>query len=286
MSDLPPHPANEALAAKEVALTAVLADITRRHRRPALLVSWGKDSMVLVHRLWAMGRDTLDRWLLLHCADPQAPHKLRHVPGVIREYGLVVHNLMPAARLIHETEDGRLNTVARYRLEEDVVLAVPRDVDEPGPDPVPGQAVLCLRDDWVSGQPAAIHQLGADAYVIGHKDTDVDPVLGPIPLHSDQIDMGGGRPCHFPLRYWSDDDVWAYTALHDLPTDARYRHSSNLSINPDWQQACGACLKRDAPHPVVACPRHGLVPPVPWDLVPREHTLRRAYFGPPPQPVD
>lgn len=273
---------------KIIALKAALQDITRRHARPALMISWGKDSMALLWTLKILGEETLRKWTLLHCKDPHHPRKLRDVPAWIREAGLTVHDLMPAARLIHETPDGRLNAVARYRLEEALWLCVPRDVEEPllsvpgQPLPSWGPPYLCLRDEWITGLPRAVHATGCDAYVIGHKDTDTDPVLGPIPLRADQVAAAPGIPCYFPLRHWSDDEVWAYTELYDIPRDVgRYEHPGDLSQNPDWMQACGRCLKRETREGVAAvpCPRHGWVPPVAAALVPTEATLAREYFG-------
>jgi 3'-phosphoadenosine 5'-phosphosulfate sulfotransferase (PAPS reductase)/FAD synthetase len=263
-----------------IALESTLLDITRRHRRPALFVSWGKDSMVLLWTLHRLG--ILKQWTLLHGRDPQAPHKLRDVASWVREVGLVVHDIMPAARQIHESEDGHLRVVARYRLDEDFSTCLGWSVDDTG------KAEICLRDEWITGLPLAIHAVGCDAYVIGHKSADQEPGLESMDLHADAVQAAPGIMAYFPLRHWTDEDVWHYSDDFDIPRDtARYTQPDNRAVDPDWKQACGRCLLRgNAGADMVPCPRHGWVPPMPQEMIPRTHSLRRDYFGAPPQPVD
>jgi hypothetical protein len=44
---------------------------------------------------------------------------------------------------------------------------------------------------------------------IGHKNSDVDPYEGPVPLKADQVQTAGVTAV-FPLRHWTDEDVWDY----------------------------------------------------------------------------
>lgn len=257
-------------------LSSTLEEITRRHRRPALMFSWGKDSLLLVHRLVRLG--LAPKWTFLHCADPLQPQKLRFISEVMRDWHLVVHHLMPAQRAIYE-EGPHLNIVGRYSLTSHTTFDLPKDVD----DACVGEQgrYVCLRDQWIHGQPSAVHELQNDALVIGHKDTDVDPVLGAIPLNRDHVITPDGIVTYFPLRHWTDADVWDFTRRWKVPYDeARYAEPTNKAHNPDWIHACGNCLRADAA-PSVPCPRFGHVPREPAEWVPRVHSLVRPYFDVP-----
>ena len=260
-------------------LSVRLSEITRRHQRPALMLSWGKDSLLLAHRLVRLG--LAPKWTFLHCVDPLQPDKLRFVAEVMREWHLIVHPLMPARRAIFE-DGADLNIVGQYILSEQTTFDLPKDVD----DACVGECgrYVCLRDQWIEGQPLAIHDLANDALVIGHKDADVDPVLGPIPLNRDQLVTPDGITVYFPLRRWSNADVWHFTTQWGVPWDrARYENPSDKAQNPDWIHACGHCLRRDAPE-AVSCPKYGMVPRMPEHAVPRVRSLRRPYFDAPEHP--
>jgi 3'-phosphoadenosine 5'-phosphosulfate sulfotransferase (PAPS reductase)/FAD synthetase len=254
-------------------LSATLADITRRHQRPALMLSWGKDSLLLAHRLVNLG--LAPQWTFLHCVDPLQPDKLQFVAEVMRRWHLVVYPLLPAARGIYE-EGEHLNIVGRYSLGPETTFDLPKDVN----DTAVGECgrYVCLRDQWISGQPQSAVVLWNDALIIGHKDSDVDPVLGAIPLNRDYLLTPDGITVYFPLRRWTDQDVWDFTRHWGVPVDeARYRDPKNQTHNPDWIHACGHCLRADAPD-AVSCPRFGLVPRMPDEQVPRVMDLRRPYF--------
>ena len=50
----------------------------------------------------------------------------------------------------------------------------------------------------------------------------------------------------FPLRHWTDQDVWDYTELNRVPYDKRrYQNRAELDdkwLNPDYVHACTACI--------------------------------------------
>jgi hypothetical protein len=257
-------------------LSAELAEITRRHRHPGLLLSWGKDSLLLAHRLVRLG--LAPSWTFFHCHDPSQPDKLRHVQGILQEWHLTVHQLMPAERGMYE--DGHhVNLVARYILGPNTILDIPRDVDydqagERG-------RFLCGRDQWMHGQPCAVHRIPCDALVIGHKSADTDPVLGRIPLLENEVMSPDGIVTYFPLRDWTDAEVWDMTRRWGVPYDTeRYDHPEDKSRNPDWIHACVECLRQDA-GPAVSCPRFGTVPKVPEHRMVRMASLVRPYFAAP-----
>jgi hypothetical protein len=99
---------------------------------------------------------------------------------------------------------------------------------------------------------------------IGHKSSDVDPYEGPVPLKEDTAEIGNVDVV-FPLRHWTDTDVWDYIEEHQIPYDKRrYQDRQELAdtwLNPDYLRACTACVDPRETRPTVTCPKSGeLVP--------------------------
>jgi hypothetical protein len=96
----------------------------------------------------------------------------------------------------------------------------------------------------------------------GHKSCDQDATSGPIPLEVDVMNSPGMMACCYPLRHWSDEDVFAYIEEHNVPYDfARYRKVKGKwevlpyqEDNPDYYPACLKCLDPDEGE-FVDCPK-------------------------------
>jgi hypothetical protein len=93
---------------------------------------------------------------------------------------------------------------------------------------------------------------------IGHKDADVDPYEGSVPLEHDAAD-GGGVNIVFPLRHWTHDDIWEYTERNQVPYDKR-RYAGHLEVpdkwlNPDYVHACTKCIDPRETEEQVMCPK-------------------------------
>lgn len=124
------------------------------------------------------------------------------------------------------------------------------------PAPPPGYA--CGLD--ILSRPRANSEFPWDLALIGHKDCDTDPVLGRIPLWAPIVPHAGGTSLGYPLKDWTDADIWDYIEHHGVPMDeGRYdvEHRTNWPsrrLNADWMHACTRCVEVGFPERV-DCPK-------------------------------
>jgi 3'-phosphoadenosine 5'-phosphosulfate sulfotransferase (PAPS reductase)/FAD synthetase len=86
----------------------------------------------------------------------------------------------------------------------------------------------------------------------------VDPYEGPVPLRAAEADVGNVHMV-FPLRDWTDDDLWDYIELTKVPFDTRrYKDRQEIADrwhNPDYFHACTACIDPREEREMVFCPK-------------------------------
>ena len=100
-----------------------------------------------------------------------------------------------------------------------------------------------------------------DVCFSGHKSSDVDQIAGEVKLHTDLHVTGVGPSLAFPLRHWTDEDVWKYTEDNKLPVDSlRYdaanrREWGGKHSNSDYFSVCIKCIDRRNKEASVYCPK-------------------------------
>jgi hypothetical protein len=122
---------------------------------------------------------------------------------------------------------------------------------------------LCATDTIMKG-PFGTFNWPWDVVFCGHKSSDYDPVLGEVPLSVDIHQIEGSAHLAYPLRSFTDDDVWRLTKAWDIPIN-RLRYGSaeerksdtNDVFNEDYFPYCHKCCdpNEDA---FVTCPKSGL----------------------------
>lgn len=224
--------------------------------KTALMCSFGKDSMALLHLI----KNTLPpQEMTVHQYPvpiiqhrfPWFPAKNEFADYVIRSWALEVHDYPPGACGIKYTDD-RLELVARYPFGTSA-MDLPVNTEE-----------FCVKRDFVCGLKDFIERpkVGKmewkwETVYIGHKSSDTDPFEGSVPLKFDATAVGG-TALVFPLRHWSDEDVWDYIEQNHIPYDLRrYKDRVELEdkwLNPDYLHACTRCIdpRNDAQ---VFCPK-------------------------------
>jgi hypothetical protein len=146
-------------------------------------------------------------------------------------------------------------------------LMVPKNIVEPKP----GQPYLCGLADFLE-RPKGRFDYPWRGVLIGHKNSDEDQIAGKVPLHVDVRPGADGEPdAYFPLRWWTDKDVWEYTEECGLPvqgdryakgsdgTDGsapEWRELEEKATNSDYWPACIKCIDRREGD-VVRCPKLG-----------------------------
>ena len=120
---------------------------------------------------------------------------------------------------------------------------------------------MCGRDTLLS-RPCAPFIPPWDISFHGHKSVDKDACSGPVPLEVDVMDTPGMMACAYPLRHWSDEDVFEYIEENDVPYDKlRYQKIEGQwtvlpyqKYNPDYMPACLRCVDPDEGE-FVHCPK-------------------------------
>lgn len=256
---------------------AAVKRVRGHYRRPALMCSFGKDSMVLLHILRAEG---ICLPVVFH-RDPWWPAKYHFADGIIAAYDLEVHDYPPYAVTLWEGKEIMAFT-NHYQTGPlpGGTLKLPKNILPPEP----GKRFLCGLHD-VLRRPTGNYAYPFDCVLIGHKSSDQDQIAGKIPLTCDIKQNGGiGPDAAFPLRHWTDADIWDYTDRFSVPQQAdRYDVANRCEYpdkraNSDYAHVCIACLDRRNPSRSVHCPRLGcevdnISAAAPYD------TAQMPYFG-------
>jgi hypothetical protein len=238
-----------------------------------LLCSFGKDSMVLLDLIRQVlparagsARMNCHSYPLpvIYHRHPYFPAKDEFADSVIRSWMLEVYDFPPAACGVKAKGD-RLELVTRYQIGTGVI-----DLPMNTEPPIERRPFVCGLQ-WLTRPKTLGAQWPWQTVFIGHKSSDVDPYEGPVPLKADRVETAGVNAV-FPLRHWTDQDVWDYTELNAVPYDKRrYRvkeqgsHAANGRweevpdkwLNPDYVHACTACIDPRETRKAVPCPKLG-----------------------------
>lgn len=247
------------LQIKIAAARKLVLSVLAGRRRPIILCSFGKDSMVLLHLLREMGLHDLP--LLFH-REPFLPRKYDFANRIIRDWNLTVYDYAPAQVAV--VKNGEVMELVNYYQagwlgDQPYYNHLPTGIVEP----VAGEPFLCGKADLLE-KPTGNFNFIWDLAFIGHKASDVDPIIGPMPVKVDLVQNPGGCDNAYPIRHFTDEDVWEYHKRFNVPIHAdRYDETngfqefSDKRDNPDYFECCTRCFDRDQPA-VVTCPKTGL----------------------------
>lgn len=210
---------------------------------PAILLSFGKDSVVMLHLARKLGY----RWPCISFQDPWWPERYNYAQALSAAWGLEVHTPPAQALMLYE-QDGMLQTVTNYGLGTESI-SLPRDViryDERKPL---GNEI-CLRDDFFR-RPLGTMAFPWDAVAHGQKATDTNPIFGKVGVTVHKKELPEGAPdAIYPLKNWTDDDVWDYIEANGIPVhEARYDVArrtvwQHRCDDIDYMPACARCVDR------------------------------------------
>lgn len=275
----------ETLHQKTEAALQLLRRLKEEFAAPVIFFSGGKDSMVLLDLCRRAGYYAVP---CISFTEEWLPRKWAFLRHVAQLWDLEIIEYPPLGAWINETE-GKFVMGATWQTGAGNV-ELPWDVQQPPPEAMQGNELAgpyrCGMK-WMSRRTGGVDWQW-DLILIGHKDVDTDPVIGPVPLKVDHVPPPDGQPATtwFPLRGWTDADIWAYTTARNLPVDwRRYQQTDGLPIdretpeNPDTMHACVHCLKQCHAGQEVRCPATGEMMPALADRVPRLAALRKPYFG-------
>lgn len=263
--------------------TGFLERMLTRYQKPMLLWSGGKDSTVLLHLALQIKPDMP----VVQYRDPWFPRRWVWMQSLAADWGFTLFDYPPTyVGLYHQ--DGGLAAVSQYHIGNDRYLQLPRDIIDWTPDKTGDHnRWLCAREEFL-GRPTGTMSFPWDLMLIGHKTTDEDPLLGQVALLTDHVEHTGDKAdmadLAFPLRDWTDDDIWNYIEVYQVPMQAsRYdivnrRSRPDKRENSDYLPMCVNCVDcRGTVGEMVPCPKYGTIPNV-SDLVPYVDSLEHDYF--------
>lgn len=234
----------------------LIRKILDTYRNPAFMCSFGKDSMVLLDLLEA---NNIRLPIIFH-KEPWFPEKYVFADEMIAKYNLEVYDYPPFAMSLWEGKE-IMAYMSHYQIGNaaGAILQLPKNILPP----VDGKKFICALTD-VLARPKGTFSYPWDCVFIGHKNSDKDSIAGKIPLHCDiKINGGIGPDAAFPLRQWTDDDIWDYTIAHNVPYQTnRYDAATrselpDKSANSDYTHVCIACCDKSNPVKSVHCPKLG-----------------------------
>lgn len=228
--------------------------VMMHYAKPAVMCSFGKDSMVLLYLLRSL---KLELPVIFH-REPFFPEKYEFADGVIRKWGLTVYDYPPLALGLTKANNV-LSVLSHYQIgPTGKYVALPMDFYEPAEGFSKGNYLCVLQD--VLMKPTGTFNYPWDVVFHGHKSSDVDPLYGAVPLHVDIKQNIDAPAAAFPLRHWTDADIWEFSQAMKVPQQkTRYNvvkggELADKRLNPDYFAGCTRCLDREGPASVF-CPK-------------------------------
>jgi len=260
------------LEEKMAGATALINSRVGLSKNPVLCLSFGKDSMVMLDLALRAGpRLPVIYWKREH----HFPQKNRFANEMIEQYDLEVYDYPPEyTKLVRK---GSLIEVVNYFSIGKHTIEVPSGILPPEGD----QKFLCALCDMYL-KPTGHFEFPWDAMFIGHKDSDVDPLRGAVPLTVDEYQHNADCPTFtFPIRHFTDEDIWEYTKRFGVPQDMRRygAGAEDSAYNNDYYPACTACVNPENPETVYCPIVKQNIPNVSSQVVWAKN-IRPAYWGP------
>jgi 3'-phosphoadenosine 5'-phosphosulfate sulfotransferase (PAPS reductase)/FAD synthetase len=230
-----------------------LVDCFAKFQNPVFMWSGGKDSMVLLWILRSMKRILP----ILFYEDPWFPRKYEFAHRIIAALNLEVYDYPPVrVSMLYGRDIPAF--VNEYLMSDNMTMALPKNIVEYEDGD----------EEYLCGLNFFTRPLGTFVYpwnlvLIGHKSSDEDQIYGKVPLRQRIVLRDAGPAYAFPLKDWTDTDVWDYTEKYDVPVQAsRYDQAHRQEwktkyFNSDYFHACIRCVDRRRAGDTVFCPKLG-----------------------------
>lgn len=248
------HKVNEA--------TEFMTGVLQSYTKPAIMLSFGKDSMAIAYMLlFEMGL-TLP---VIAFKEPWFQRKNQFAHMIAAAWNLDIYDWPPLDIKLIEGDEG-LAYANFYQF--GVVPAAQamsiKYITEPVPDS--SEPWLCYVND-VAARPRGTFITPWDVAFCGSKDSDTDYVWRQRPLRERLVkNPDGVVDVAFPLKGWTDADVWAYSQARKIPVqpdryfqdlENQWRERDDHRTNPDWTNVCTLCVDRKLAGQQVHCPLAG-----------------------------
>ena len=235
----------------------------REFRTPVVLWSGGKDSTAMLHLLqFKLG-------VKLPCVqwrEPRFRHRYAHSDFLAREWDLTLYDYAPGRIAIQdgydiETGAPRFDFLKYYQWGHHSALVLSLGTEHPTENEIHQGRYLCGLTD-VLQRPCGSFNWSWDSAFHGQKSADVDLIKGGVPLMQDVRRVDDSPTQLFPMRYWTDDDIFDYLEAEGVPMDptrydratGKWGHKQDKTHNADYYPICWNCVNRHISSPVY-CPK-------------------------------
>lgn len=231
----------------------MIQKVMGKYKNPAILCSFGKDSMVML----AIMRGLKIELPILFFREPFFTEKYDFANEVIKKWDLKCYDYPPNA-ITMANANGKCEVIRHYNIGQKSLVISDGNLYEPED----GKKFLCGLTDLLM-KPTGMINFQWDMLFCGHKSSDKDPLAGDLTLNVDIHQTQGAASLAYPLRDWTDDDIWDYIQAFDVPFhEGRYdkalrKDKEDKTLNPDYIPACTRCLDKNQPA-FVTCPKSGL----------------------------
>lgn len=228
------------------------------YKRPCVLSSFGKDSVLLLYMIREWFTKDID---VIHFRHPWFQRKYTFADRLAKDWELTVHgNFAPISASLMNTEAKGAEIITHYSIGQKALMLIL------GKQSTKARIKwLCGRHD-ILGRPSGNVSFPWDVAFCGHKGSDVDAGLGSFGTLVDVHQIPNSADMAYPLRAFTDADVWEMHERWGIPFDAlRYSRNDDGTYfddvqnihNADYQPYCTECLdcKNGA---AVECPKTGL----------------------------
>jgi hypothetical protein len=229
---------------------------------PVVLWSGGKDSTAMLHLITHKVGAKLP---VIQWREPRFRHRYAYSDMLAQAWDLEMYDYAPLGYALTdgydiETTVPRFDFVKLYPFGQKS-LALCLGTEEPQPEELASGRYLCGLD--ALKRPTGTFNFPWDAAFHGQKSADVDLIKGQVPLAQDALVQVGVPTQYYPMRHWSDADVWNYLEAEGVPNDeTRYekadgvwRHRKDKSANSDYYPVCWNCVNRHLGD-TVWCPKN------------------------------
>lgn len=236
---------------KDLEAQIYIKDRLDKSENPAVLCSFGKDSMVV---LWIV-RQVTKNLPVVFFKEPFFPKKYRFANEIIDVLDLTVYDFPPVFTG-HVQNGDNFEVVNWYAGYKGAYLYLPTGTHRP----TGGEKFLCAKKDLIGKPRVTGYNFPWDTIFVGHKDGDIDPILGTTSLKARTVKIKG-MTLALPLKNWTDKDIWDYTREKGIPfnidrydEDNDYREKPDKTYNNDYHPCCFKCLDNTEPRMVI-CPK-------------------------------
>lgn len=232
----------------------MIKTVMEKYKNPAILCSFGKDSMVIMAILRGLGIKDLP---VIFFREPFFTEKYDFANEIIKKWELKCYDYPPTA-ISMANQNGKCEVIRHYPIGQKNLVISDGNLYEPEI----GKKFLCGMTDLLM-KPTGTFNFQWDVLFCGHKSSDKDPLAGDLELHVDIHQQAGAASLAYPLRDWTDKDIWEYITAFDVPFHVeRYdkdtkRDREDKTHNPDYLPCCTRCIDKNQSD-FVTCPKTGL----------------------------